>query len=481
MIKLKSLLREDPASDVQDLITKVKNYDEFVRQLGDMAKDKKVQAFIQSGKADGDLDDDRLNAVKTAIAVRDLRPTQNEIDVNGSLRWPLTKPDSLRNCLQKGVVTIKAPIVTYNGQYIIDGHHRWSQLYAMNKDAVINAVDLQGPKMNPIDVLKIVQLAIAGDLGTVPTQSVQGQNLLKADGKFVADYVIKTITDECVKVFAAMRGKTLGEATKQTVSGKIVVPNVMEMQKTSQPVPGAPKRDVMPQTDDATNAMLNISKGVVNYNAPYQHESKMISLTKLMREQEAPKCPIATQNIDVNIKHRQIAIDRHGYGPLNPNNPNIKFWRAKAQMWKLDSLEEAKAARCNNCAAFNITSRILNCIEAGLASGEKEVEPDVQPKPDVRPRPEPKPEMSRDTDVQETFKRFKTLAKLREEGEPIEKVPAQQSAPEPELDDTEDVGAKDAWDTIEAGKLGYCTMHKFKCAGSRTCNAWIEGGPVKDK
>jgi hypothetical protein len=150
-------------------------------------------------------------------------------------------------------------------------------------------------------------------------------------------------------------------------------------------------------------------------------------------------------------------------------------------MWKLDSLEEAKAARCNNCAAFNITSRILNCIEAGLAAGEKEVEPDVQPKPDVRTRPEPKPEMSRDTDVQETFKRFKTLAKLREEGEPIEKVPAQQSAPEPELDDTEDVGEKDAWDTIEAGKLGYCTMHKFKCAGSRTCNAWIEGGPVKDK
>jgi len=48
------------------------------------------------------------------------------------------------------------------------------------------------------------------------------------------------------------------------------------------------------------------------------------------------------------------------------------------------------------------------------------------------------------------------------------------------MDDTE--GAeKDAWDTIEAGKLGYCTMHKFKCAGSRTCNAWIVGGPIKDK
>ena len=61
-----------------------------------------------------------------------------------------------------------------------------------------------------------------------------------------------------------------------------------------------------------------------------------------------------------------------------------------------------------------------------------------------------------------------------------EDVQFQVPAPDPELDDTEGAD-KDAWDTIEAGKLGYCTMHKFKCAGSRTCNAWITGGPIKDK
>ena len=60
--------------------------------------------------------------------------------------------------------------------------------------------------------------------------------------------------------------------------------------------------------------------------------------------------------------------------------------------------------------------------------------------------------------------------------EPIPTAPA----PEQEFDDTE--GAQmDQWDTIEAGTLGYCTFHKFKCAGSRTCNAWVVGGPVKDK
>jgi hypothetical protein len=165
----------------------------------------------------------------------------------------------------------------------------------------------------------------------------------------------------------------------------------------------------------------------------------MIKLVNLLKEAEgeAPKCPVATQNIEVNLAHRQKAIDEYGYGPLNPNNPNIKFWKKKAEEWQLDSMEEAKSSRCNNCAAFNITSRMLNCIEKGITSGEVEV---------------PVAEGEEST----------------------------ASVVEPETDDTEGA-AKDAWDTIEAGKLGYCTFLKFKCAGSRTCNAWIVGGPIKDK
>lgn len=266
---IKSFIKEDAEQDVKNLLIKVRNYDQFVAQLGDLAKDPKVQAFIKAGKADGDQSDDQLVASSVAIPVAKLRPTQNEIDVNGSLRWPLTKIDSLMNCLKKGPVTIKAPVVTYNGEYIIDGHHRWSQLYSMNKDGVINCVNLKGPKMNPIDVLKIVQLAIAGDLGEVPTAEVQGKNLLKLDGKGVAKFVMDTVTPECINTFKKMRGAVLGTVTKETIAGKIVVPNVMEMQKTSQPVPGAPKRNVMPQTDDAKNAIAMISKGVVNYNEPY--------------------------------------------------------------------------------------------------------------------------------------------------------------------------------------------------------------------
>lgn len=271
-----SAIKEDAAGDVQDLIQNVTNYEEFVSKLGNLAQDPKVQAFLKSGKADGDDADDKFTASTKAIPVKNLRPTQNEIDRDGSLKWPLTKPDSLKNCLSKGPVTIKAPVVTYNGQYIIDGHHRWSQLYAINKDGQINCVDLTGPKLKPTDVLKVVQLAIAADIGKVPSATVkEGNNLLKMDGNAVAKYVVDNITDECVKVFNTMRSAALGKLDANSIAGKVVVPNIMEMQKTSQPVSGAPKRNVMPQTDDATNAMQYLAKGVVNFNKPYTAEQKL--------------------------------------------------------------------------------------------------------------------------------------------------------------------------------------------------------------
>jgi starvation-inducible DNA-binding protein len=42
-------------------------------------------------------------------------------------------------------------------------------------------------------------------------------------------------------------------------------------------------------------------------------------------------------------------------------------------------------------------------------------------------------------------------------------------------------GDQSAWDAIDQAELGYCTALDFKCAASRTCNAWAVGGPVTDE
>lgn len=80
-------------------------------------------------------------------------------------------------------------------------------------------------------------------------------------------------------------------------------------------------------------------------------------------------CPIATQDIAVNIKNRQNAIDTAKYGPLNPNEPNKKFWTVKADRWDVTP-EEAKKQRCGNCAAFIRTTDMMNCIEKALGNEE---------------------------------------------------------------------------------------------------------------
>lgn len=32
---------------------------------------------------------------------------------------------------------------------------------------------------------------------------------------------------------------------------------------------------------------------------------------------------------------------------------------------------------------------------------------------------------------------------------------------------------------VDAADLGYCELFEFKCAGERTCSAWLVGGPIK--
>ena len=89
-------------------------------------------------------------------------------------------------------------------------------------------------------------------------------------------------------------------------------------------------------------------------------------LVEILSEAELNQCPTPTQNIELNLQNRQKAINEYGYGPLNPSKPNDKFWQAKVDMWKLDSVKEAKSSRCGNCAAFDQTTKTLDCIAKGI-------------------------------------------------------------------------------------------------------------------
>lgn len=121
-------------------------------------------------------------------------------------------------------------------------------------------------------------------------------------------------------------------------------------------------------------------------------------------------CPLATRDLTMNLKNRGKAIDKADYGPMDPNLPNNEYWARMASKWDATP-EEARQMRCGNCAAFNKTEKMLECIEEGLA-------PDRM---------------------------------------------------------------NDAMEVVDAGDLGFCEIFDFKCAGNRTCAAWIVGGPIEDE
>jgi hypothetical protein len=89
-------------------------------------------------------------------------------------------------------------------------------------------------------------------------------------------------------------------------------------------------------------------------------------------KQEFAECPPATKSISINLKNRQKAIDVANYGPLNPNEPNDKYWEAKAKQFNT-TIDEAKTALCQNCAFFNVSPRIEDCIAEGISDDPYDV------------------------------------------------------------------------------------------------------------
>ena len=273
-IKLKSILkesriklREDETTDtLKDTLT-TSSYEAFVAQLGDAVKDSKVKAVLAAGEEDGVPADEKITLTDGDLDVTALRPTQNEIALDKSLTYPLTDVKSAEACLKGGTVAIAGKrIITAEGSYIVDGHHRWSQLYAMNKDAKIAVTDMVSKDLkNPLDFLKITQVAIAADLGKVPTQTAKGSiNLITISEDQLKKFVIDTITDPVLEVF-----KKYNKATTKEEAADYIWTNVQSMQKTSKPVAGAPKRDFMPQTDDAKNWEKLAAAGSLNYKEPF--------------------------------------------------------------------------------------------------------------------------------------------------------------------------------------------------------------------
>ena len=75
-------------------------------------------------------------------------------------------------------------------------------------------------------------------------------------------------------------------------------------------------------------------------------------------------CPPATKDLELNTKNRNAAIKNKliQYGPLNLSDK--QYWVRAAKHWNTTP-EVAIKSRCGNCTAFDLSPRMLSCIEIG--------------------------------------------------------------------------------------------------------------------
>lgn len=243
-----------------DILRSQTEMPELVNMLNSLNKEQRDLLELGFGK--GELADE-MDTAEMSIKAKDLHPTQNEIDVGKSLSYQISgkNPEQVKQILEGGPVTVHLPLVVYdyNGTYyIVDGHHRWSQVFMLNPNCALDCIVFKNSAgevaQDPADMLRDFQgaIAVATD-GNVPSAVVEGgMNIFDWSSDRLRKYLDENIQPELIQVY---RDFYNSDIEKKDIENAIIG-NAGIMLKSNKPIKNAPSRSVMPQTDTGNNAGL---------------------------------------------------------------------------------------------------------------------------------------------------------------------------------------------------------------------------------
>ena len=262
-----------------------------VEILNTVAGDDKLSKLLQHGfnaESNASKQIDVSVSPDTSLPTRSLVPTQNVVVVSNSLdnlvNGYFTKKDDSGEKVPvnidytnyfSGDAPVPQPFVYQAGSknYIIDGHHRWSQAYCMNPFGTVKCVVVSGPDIGADAVLKNFQAAIAINKDSLPVGSGSGENLFEASPSTLVKTVSGMTEETAEKIVTAGSGSKAVQSINEKVKGvfkdgsdnlktaKALLVNNALMLKTSV-TPGTNDREIMPQAD--TKAVV----GLINKALP---------------------------------------------------------------------------------------------------------------------------------------------------------------------------------------------------------------------
>tara|TARA_Y100001963_G_scaffold119911_1_gene167395 strand:+ start:1938 stop:2846 length:909 start_codon:yes stop_codon:yes gene_type:complete len=247
----------------------------YVAVLKKYANDPEFDKIAAAGGDDGAPDDEKVSVDPAQVVAKNLTATQAEIGFGNSLADQVqNKYDSTKTALGlNGTPIVMAsksgpvPILAYNGKYILDGHHRWSQIMMVNPDGEVLIDNVTGPALdNEEEALKVMQFAIAATADKVVTKPFEGENLMQANEQQVENFVLKNVTDEVLQLLvqAGKIEKPDKRLAAQYIAGNLpVIKDSAGRFSREKSMPQAGDSGV---SQDAVNQALGTGK--INFDSP---------------------------------------------------------------------------------------------------------------------------------------------------------------------------------------------------------------------
>ena len=247
------------------------DYEAFIADLNTLTSDPKVKNLRDAivDKFNSSEGVQVFFSGETDMPIRNIHPTQFEVDMEKSLKFPLKeKPAGIVDILagKKALKLAGRPLVVAEIEgvnYIIDGHHRWSQVYCLNPDASMVVRVLKSDMLkHPDDALKLVQMEIfvAKDGRELPQSKVDsGYNLYTIDHDSFRGWCENTMSDDAKRVFDK---------------------NVETMRQEAQPTANAHGREDMPQTDKVDGEFIAPKAAKVSESIERKNKMNKLNITK---------------------------------------------------------------------------------------------------------------------------------------------------------------------------------------------------------
>ena len=96
-------------------------------------------------------------------------------------------------------------------------------------------------------------------------------------------------------------------------------------------------------------------------------------IVRMYEQVENLACPAPTQDLELNTRNRDEAIEATHvqYGPMNLSDGS--YWARAAEHWNT-TLEVARESRCGNCVAFDVSPRMLECLPGPVSEPTEDEE-----------------------------------------------------------------------------------------------------------